>query len=176
MPYQEEIFLMNIKFNTEKGFTLIELMISIAIIGILATIAIPNFLAYRERAKIARAKSELKTFQTSLIILQLDTNMWPNNIDDAGIAAGTCDSGEIDDLRDPDVGLLDTNGNFPDWAGPYLDEIPVDPWGKDYWFDPDYRIDGVKRMVIVSSGPNGSDVNVYDEDNVVIVINDIPCD
>ncbi len=167
---------MKIKFNTEKGFTLIELMIVIAVIGILAAIAIPNFMAYRERAKIARAQSELKTFQTALIILQLDTNMWPNNIDDAGIADGTCDSGEIGDLRDPDVGLLATNGNFPDWAGPYLDEIPEDPWGNDYFFDPDYRIDGVKHMVIGSSGPNGSGLNVYDEDNIVIIIYDIPCD
>ena len=74
------------------------------------------------------------------------------------------------------MGLLATNDDFPDWTGPYLDEMPVDPWGNDYFFDPDYRIDGVKQMVIGSSGPNGSGLNVYDEDNIIIILSNLPCD
>jgi type II secretory pathway pseudopilin PulG len=101
-------------------------MITIAIIGILAAIAIPNFLAYREKSKIARAESELKGIEVAIMDLALDTNMWPNNID-AGIPDGDCDSGEPDDLSEPDAGLMATNGDFPDWNGPYLEEIPTDP-------------------------------------------------
>ena len=167
---------MKIRFNTEEGFTLLELMICVTIIGILSAIAIPSFLAYREKAKIAQATSDLKTFQLAIMNLALDTTMWPNNIDDAGIADGSCDSGEIDDLRIPDVGLLATNDDFPDWTGPYLNEMPVDPWGNDYFFDPDYGIDGVKYMVIGSFGSNGVGINVYDEDNIIIILSDIPCD
>jgi prepilin-type N-terminal cleavage/methylation domain-containing protein len=163
------------KIRHEAGFTLIELMITIAIIGILAAIAIPNFISYREKSKIASAESELKAIQMAIMDLVLDTNKWPNGID-AGIVDDDCSSSELDNLRDPEAGLLATDGGFPDWAGPYLEEIPIDPWGHDYWFDPDYGIDGEKYIVIVSSGPNGSSVNVYDDDNIYIILSDIDCD
>jgi general secretion pathway protein G len=166
---------MKIKSRHEKGFTLIELMIVIAIIGILSAIAIPNFISYREKSKIAHAESELKTIQMAIIDLAFDTNMWPNNIQ-AGIVDAGCDSGELGDLSAPDAGLVATNGDFPDWNGPYLEEIPTDPWGNNYWWDPDYGIDGDKYVVIVSSGPNGSGVNVYDDDNIYIILSDIDCD
>ena len=54
--------LQKLRKNNQKGFTLIELMIVIAIIGILAAIAIPNFLAYRTKGQNAAAKSEAKNF------------------------------------------------------------------------------------------------------------------
>ncbi len=60
-----------------KGFTLIELLIVVAIIGILAAIAVPNFLNAQVRAKIARAQSDVRSIDQSIRMYQLDNNMFP---------------------------------------------------------------------------------------------------
>ena len=59
--------LQKLRCNNQKGFTLIELMIVIAIIGILAAIAIPNFLSYREKGYNAQALSDAKNFYTACV-------------------------------------------------------------------------------------------------------------
>jgi type II secretion system protein G len=61
----------------QKGFTLIELMIVIAIIGILAAIAIPQFASYRKKAYNSAALSDLKTAKTSLEAYYADTQEYP---------------------------------------------------------------------------------------------------
>ncbi len=61
----------------KQGFTLIELLIVVAIIGILAAIAVPNFLNAQVRAKISRAVSDMKTTQTALEMYRLDHNAFP---------------------------------------------------------------------------------------------------
>ncbi len=70
----------------EKGFTLIELMIVVAIIGILASIAIPQFASYRVKAFNSAAQSDLRTAQTTYEVFFNDNNEYPAT---EGVQTGT---------------------------------------------------------------------------------------
>ncbi len=71
--------------RVKNGFTLIELLIVVAIIGILAAIAVPNFLNAQIRAKVAKAESELKSITTALESYYIDNNMYPPWLDESGV-------------------------------------------------------------------------------------------
>ena len=62
--------------KTDRGFTLIEILIVVAIIGILAAIAVPNFLNARIRAKVGRARAELRSIRTAMETYRLDNNQY----------------------------------------------------------------------------------------------------
>ncbi len=65
---------------TRKGFTLIELLIVVAIIAILAAIAVPNFLEAQTRAKVSRAKADIRSLATALESYAVDNNNFPPDI------------------------------------------------------------------------------------------------
>ena len=65
----------------QAGFTLIELLIVVAIIAILAAIAVPNFLEAQTRAKVSRAKSDMRTYATAIESYRIDSNRYPKGTD-----------------------------------------------------------------------------------------------
>jgi len=70
--------------NIRRGFTLIELLIVVAIIAILAAIAVPNFLEAQVRAKVSRAKADMRSLATAIESYYIDHNSYPPDGDDRG--------------------------------------------------------------------------------------------
>ena len=68
-------------FGRMQGFTLIELLIVVAIIGILAAIAVPNFLNAQTRAQIARVETDIKALSTALEMYRVDRGSYPGDHD-----------------------------------------------------------------------------------------------
>jgi len=157
------------KQKNNRGFTLIELMIVIAVIAILAAIAIPNFLKYREKAKIADAKAELKTIQTVIMDFAIDTGVLPGG-STFGVQKAQGAGFEYEDLSTPAMGLAATDGSYSNWHGPYYTGPFVDAWGNNYFLDEDYELDGQTVTAIGSYGPNGAGKNQYDDDDIVLII------
>lgn len=99
------------------GFTLIELMVVLVILGILAALVVPNVLSRADDAKITAAKSDISSLMQALKLYKLDNGRYPQQ--EQGLQA----------LRErPTVGAIPGN-----WR-PYLEKLPNDPWGKPYQY------------------------------------------
>ena len=101
----------------EAGFTLIEIMVVVIILGILTAIVAPNIIGRVGDAQISAAKQDIRNIESSLRLFRLDNFNYPTN--EQGIKA----------LTAKPVGQ-----NTRKWKGPYLNRMPVDPWGKQYLY------------------------------------------
>lgn len=155
--------------KTNRAFTLTELMMVIAIIGILAGIAIPSYIKFRGRGYIAQATGDLKKIQRLVQDLGHDTGRWPTG-SMAAVAKGLGAGDEVWDLSDPAAGLT-ANPGWNGWQGPYLTETFQDPWGMNYFFDEDYNLGGGRVAAVVGSfGPDKVGPFTYDDNNIIVII------
>lgn len=110
---------MSRKFNQQYGFTLIEIMIVVVILGILAAIVVPNVMESPGEARIVKAKQDLRTLEGALNLYKLDNFNYPNT--EQGLEAlVNKPSGQ------PEAKNWKKNG--------YMKKVPKDPWGNDYLF------------------------------------------
>lgn len=151
----------------KSGFTLIEIIVVTLIIGLLATLATLAIRKSVRNSRIRNTESELEMLSAAVLQLAWDTGKWPN-----GRPRNNGGSTEIWDISPDSCGLLGNDGNYDHWKGSYYDGALEDQWGNSYFFDPDYRIDGVDHVVVGSFGPNGVGPNRYDSDDIYVLLDD----
>jgi general secretion pathway protein G len=106
---------------TNSGFTLMELLIVVVIIGILVAVVAPRIVGRTDDARIAEAKIQIKNFETALKLFKLDNGFYPST--EQGLEAL---------IEQPEVGKIPLKYR----EGGYLEQrvIPNDPWGTPYLY------------------------------------------
>lgn len=135
--------------KSKNGFTMIEIMLVVIIIGVLAAMVIPNMSGRGTQARVAAAKADIEAnLMTVLDMYELDNGRYP-----------TTEQGLEALIRKPDSSPVPKN-----WNGPYLKKksIPTDPWGKEYV----YVSPGVKNVDSFDLSSYGID-GVESEDDIV---------
>jgi len=130
----------------QKGFTLIEIMLVVIIIGALAAMVVPRLTGRSEQAKRAVAKADIEALlATALKLYELDNGNFP-----------TTSQGLEALMKMPASSPVPTN-----WNGPYIEKRPIDPWGNMY----EYASPGDHRLDY-DLYSKGKDIN-SDEDDVI---------
>ncbi len=129
------------KFRSKHGFTLVEILLVVLIIGVLAAMVLPNLAGRGEHARKSVARADIDTnIDSALSLYEIDNGKYPST--DQGLEAL---------LRKPTAEPVPTS-----WNGPYLKKktLPKDPWGKSYV----YRSPGAHNIEgydLFSTGPDG---------------------
>ena len=118
-----------------RGFTLIELMVVVAIIAMLAVLIVPNVLDRLEDARVAAARTDISSLEQALKYYKIDNGRYPSS--EQGLQAL---------VAKPTIGVIP-----PNWR-PFLDKLPSDPWKNPY----QYANPGLKGEIdVYSFGADG---------------------
>ncbi|TET32894.1 MAG: type II secretion system protein GspG [Planctomycetota bacterium] len=134
-----------------RGFTLVELMVVIVIIGILAGVVVMNYTGHDYEARKTRVKADFKIIADAIMLYKLHTGRYPEKMED----------------------LIEQSPDAKNWKGPYLQErrLPRDPWEEPYVYTTD-SIAGSYEYELISYGSDreeggtgeAKDLTNHDED------------
>jgi general secretion pathway protein G len=128
-----------LRTESSTGFTLIELLLVLVILSILAAVVVPRFTGGTDKARKARAATDIAAIDGAVDRFELDMGRPPTNEEGLAILA-----------------QQQAPPGAKEWSGPYLKQVPTDPWGNPYL----YRSPGqynTKGVDIASMGPNGQE-------------------
>ena len=114
---------------SQAGFTLIEIMVVVFILGLLVTLVAPRIIGRTDEARVTKAKADIKAIEEAANMFKLDNGFYPNSAE--GLAALV--------QAPPRARKFNPDG--------YLSKVPVDPWGTEYVYQSDGR-----NVVILSLG------------------------
>jgi prepilin-type N-terminal cleavage/methylation domain-containing protein len=127
------------------GFTLIELMVVISIIGVLASVVLASLSDARLGAQNAAAYQQLPNINIGIQRMLIDTGKMPNGcspyaVSNPEIALSSNQAGLVERpiVQDNGWGCMWTTGDVVKWKGPYVDEVPLDQFKLSFMYDPDY--------------------------------------
>ena len=119
----------------KQGFTLVELLLVLVILGALAAIVVPKFSGRSEQAKQVSAQTQISAFETALNSFEVDNGFYPQAKDGLGA-------------------LVAAPSNAQNWRGPYIKDVPLDPWGAAYVYENPGK-NNTSGFDISSLGPDG---------------------
>ncbi len=126
----------------QEAFTLVELLLVLTILGILAALVVPKMVGRSEQARQTAARTDIATFGTALDAFEVDNGYYPKG------------KGGLGDL-------VVQPRDCPNWHGPYVKEVPRDPWGNEYVYECPGR-HNPKSYDLYSVGPDGRPSNEDD--------------
>ena len=122
---------MRVRFYA-KGFTMIELLVVLVILGLLAGLVGPQFFGKVDSSKVRTADTQVKMLKMALQTYRLDVGQYPETLEELSVK----------------------NPSNTNWAGPYLDEeLPLDPWGNAYVYKQDSKAS--QGFLLYSYGADG---------------------
>jgi general secretion pathway protein G len=141
------------RLRCRAGFTLIEIMVVIVILGLLAAIVVPKLIGRTKEAKRTQTKVQIKSIQQALELFKLDNGFYP-----------ATDQGLETLVKMPESGRLPRNYR----KGGYLDRVPKDAWGNPFvYISPgrhgDYDITSYGGDAAQGGEGEDSDINSWDE-------------
>jgi len=134
----------------DRGFTLLEILVVVMILGLLISLAAPRIIGRTDEARIVKAKADIKAIEEALNMYKLDSGVYP-----------TTEQGLIALVEEPDT------GNIPrHWRQDgYLERVPVDPWDNEFLYASDGRQYVLRSLgADAEEGGDGVDADIDSRD------------